>query len=67
MPSDLEDVPMIPDPVASKPTDWIDAPRIPDPAVQKPLDWDNSKGEWKPPTIPNPKCANGTQGVAVHN
>lgn len=56
-----EDAPVkIADPKAKKPEGWYDdAPEnIPDPNAVRPADWDDEEdGEWEPPQIPNPKCA----------
>ena len=56
-----EDAPeKIVDPNAKKPAGWLDdAPEtVPDPSAVKPADWDDEEdGEWEPPQIPNPKCA----------
>merc|ERR1712000_505447 len=48
----------IDDPKDTKPDDWVDQARIPDPEAVKPEDWDeDADGDWIPPTVPNPKCA----------
>lgn len=56
-----EDAPYeIVDEEATMPEDWlVDEPTtIPDPEAEKPDDWDDEEdGDWIPPTIPNPKCA----------
>lgn len=61
-----EDEPkLISDSTAVKPANWHDdePEEIPDPKATKPGDWDDeSDGEWYPPSIPNPKCANGNCG-----
>eukprot|EP00112_Aurelia_sp_Birch-Aquarium-sp1_P024443 Seg774.1_Seg774.3 transcript_id=Seg774.1_Seg774.3/GoldUCD/mRNA.D3Y31 product=Calnexin protein_id=Seg774.1_Seg774.3/GoldUCD/D3Y31 len=61
-----EDAPQkIVDPSAKKPAAWLDdAPEtVPDPSAVKPADWDDEEdGDWEPPQIPNPKCAEGGCG-----
>lgn len=56
-----EDAPYeIVDETAEKPEDWLEnEPEfIPDPEAVKPEDWeDEEDGDWLPPTIANPKCA----------
>lgn len=52
--------PKIADPNAKKPDGWLDdAPEnVADPNAVRPADWDDEEdGEWEPPQIPNPKCA----------
>ncbi|KAI9828683.1 MAG: hypothetical protein M1832_001786 [Thelocarpon impressellum] len=56
-----EDEPLeIVDEEAEMPADWLlDEPEfVPDPEAEKPEDWDDEEdGDWIPPTVPNPKCA----------
>ncbi len=57
---------LIPDTTAVKPTNWHDdePDEVPDPKATKPSDWEEeSDGEWLPPSIPNPKCAQGNCGT----
>ncbi|KAJ3329539.1 hypothetical protein HDU76_007694, partial [Blyttiomyces sp. JEL0837] len=56
-----EDAPLqIVDEDAVMPEDWlVNEPKtIPDPESVKPADWDDDEdGDWVPPTVDNPKCA----------
>nr|CAI5860077.1 unnamed protein product [Callosobruchus analis] len=57
-PEDWDEREKIPDPSATKPDDWDEPTHIPDPKGEKPADWDSEMdGEWEPPLIENPKCA----------
>ncbi|XP_012287295.1 calnexin isoform X2 [Orussus abietinus] len=56
-----EDAPaQIVDEEDAMPEDWAEdeSPAIPNPESTRPEDWDvEMDGEWEPPKIPNPKCA----------
>lgn len=58
--------PRVVDPNAVKPEDWDEEmpPLVPDPDASVPSDWnEETDGQWIPPLVVNPDCANGHCGT----